>query len=136
MATNKIDVTVARGTVNDGKKDHGVGDHLKMSDDDAGPLIKSGVLLKGKVDVGAPRASDSDKSQDVDVDSIKADGFAEALVKLKGFTEAVAKLESGNAEHWTNDVAPDVNALKSVAGFEISAEERDKLWDVVLPLMG
>ena len=180
MAANKIDVTVAQGTVNDGKKDHLVGAHLKMSADDAGPLIDSGVLLKGKVDVGAPRASTDDdqqalidgavakategqqaliddavakategqqaliddavakvtEDQDILIGDARVEGYEEMASKMKGFAIAVLKLETNNTDHWTTDNKPDVNALKTVADFEISAASRDKFWEVLEPVLG
>jgi len=59
----KIDVTVKKGTVNDGNKDYTVGDVLKMNIDEVDSLVESGVIVKGVVKPEEVVASD-DNNED------------------------------------------------------------------------
>jgi len=50
--------------------------------------------------------------------------------RMGEFAKALAQLNAENPDHWTNEGAPDVAALKEV-GLEASADERDAVWDIL-----
>jgi len=41
---------------------------------------------------------------------------------------AIGQLDQGNRKHFTSDGVPAVKAIEAVAGFQISAQERDAAW--------
>jgi len=123
----QIDVTVAVGTIDDGKNKFTVGDHFKIDEVEAKPLIDNGTLIKGKVDLQKPAVIGKATGMKINV-TIDEKRLAE-------FTKAVRQLDEDNADYWAENQSPTVDALKTVAGFETSEEELDKLWPILESLM-
>ncbi|SDH92311.1 hypothetical protein [Roseospirillum parvum] len=91
------------------------GETLTMDPALAAPLMAQG-RLRSHTPVVEPPATDTTDP------ATATDGATDLLA-------AIGQLEPGNPDHWTKDGRPDARALAAVVGREVSAAERDAVWE-------
>lgn len=74
------------------------------------------------------------------VDAIEASAKAaatktddQAQARKEAIVAAITRLSPDNPDNWTADKKPQVRAIEAIAGFNISAGERDKAFESIRP---
>lgn len=56
-------------------------------------------------------------------------GEAAELEREQAIAEAIGQLDPENPDHFTKGGKPEVAAVEAITGFDISAKERDQVWE-------
>lgn len=97
-----------------------------------GELLELGAVVLAPaegptpMEVEASAAAAKKVATDNDAKSKAQRTDEQTLARSKAIVAAIQKLSPDNPSNWTADKKPQVKAIETIAGFNISAEERDQ----------
>lgn len=95
------------------------------------PAQLVGELLELGAVVLAPTARPTAAEVEASATAAAKKPADQAMARKEAIIAAIARLSTDNPDNWTTDKKPQVRAIEAIAGFGISAEERDQAMESI-----